>query len=321
MSTDSTMFVKVTRRVQETPDIISIELCAEHGGALPAFEAGAHIDVHVSAGVVRQYSLCNPPSEQHRYVIGVLRDPASRGGSIAIHEGFTEGSRVEIGVPRNHFPLLPSGGSILIAGGIGVTPILCMAEALHSQGRNFVMHYCARSKQQAGFLDRIKHSSFASRVAVHFDDEASLQKLDIDEMISQARDDDEFYVCGPSGFIDWVCASAEKAGIAKHRIRFEYFNAKPVDTSHDQPFQVQVASTGQVFDIPADRSITSVLCGAGVDIYTSCEEGTCGTCVTRIIKGVPDHRDVFLTDDEHSAGDVFTPCCSRSKSEMLVLDL
>jgi len=320
MNANDTMFVRIACRVQETPDIISIELCSENGEMLPSFEAGAHIDIHVAPDVIRQYSLCNPPSETHRYVVGVLRDPASRGGSVAIHESFPEGAVVEISTPRNHFPLLPGTGSILIAGGIGVTPILCMAEALQAEGRDFAMHYCARSKDRAAFLGRIQQSSFASRVALHYDDGEPQQKLDLDAVFSKALNE-EIYVCGPSGFIDWVCSSAERAGIEKHRIRFEYFNAKPVDTSNDQAFRVQVASTGQVFEIPSDQSITSVLCAAGVDIYTSCEEGTCGTCVTRILEGVPDHRDVFLTDDEHSAGDVFTPCCSRAKSNLLVLDL
>ena len=120
---------------------------------------------------------------------------------------------------------------------------------------------------------------------------------------------------------DWVCAQAAQAGVAPSRVHFEYFSAKEVDTSADRPFDVQIASTGQVFCIPADRSVTSVLLEAGIDIYTSCEEGTCGSCVTRILQGEPEHRDVFLTDDEHAAGEQFTPCCSRARSGLLVLDL
>jgi vanillate O-demethylase ferredoxin subunit len=321
MNSSDTTCVKIARRTLETADIVSLELRAPGGAPLPAFEAGAHIDVHVGTGIVRQYSLCNPPSECDRYVIGVLRDPASRGGSSAIHEGFAEGAIVEISRPRNHFPLVSGVRSILIAGGIGVTPLLCMAEALQAAGSDFVMHYCARSKDRTAFLNRILQAPFASRVEFHFDNGEPSQKLDLDAVFAQAGDSDEIYVCGPAGFIDWVCATAERAGIAKHRVRFEYFNAKPVDTSHDGAFDVRIASTGQVFHVQADRSITSVLGEAGIDIYTSCGEGTCGTCLTRILEGEPEHRDVFLTDDEHAAGEMFTPCCSRAKSALLVLDL
>lgn len=321
MNSSSTLCVKIARRTQETADIVSLEFRSSDGGSLPAFAAGAHIDVHVAPGVVRQYSLCNPPSERNRYVIAVLRDPASRGGSLAIHEGFSEGAIVEISAPRNHFPLTPGIRSILIAGGIGVTPLLCMAESLQAEGNDFSMHYCTRSKDRTAFLNRIQQSTFASRVAFHFDDGEPSQKLDLDTVLAQAGSAEEIYVCGPSGFIDWVCATAERAGIAKHRLRFEYFNAKSVDTSCDGAFEVKIASTGQVFRIPEDRSITSVLCDSGIDIYTSCGEGTCGTCLTRILEGEPEHRDVFLTDDERAAGETFTPCCSRAKSSLLVLDL
>ncbi|NHV25918.1 PDR/VanB family oxidoreductase [Burkholderia sp. D-99] len=321
MNENDTIVVKIARRTLETPEIVCIEFRAPDGALLPAFGAGAHIDVHVAPGVIRQYSLCNPPSERDRYVIGVLRDSASRGGSMAIHDGFSEGALVEISPPRNHFPLSPGVRVRLMAGGIGVTPLLCMAEALQAEGRDFVMHYCTRSVNGTAFLNRIRQAPFASRVAFHFDDGEPSQKLDIDAELGHVGDNEEIYVCGPSGFIDWVCAAAERAGIPKHRVRFEYFNAKLVDTSHDGAFDVRIASTGKTFRIPADRSITAVLADEGIDIYTSCGEGTCGTCLTRVLEGEVEHRDVFLTDDEHAMGDMCTPCCSRAKSSVLVLDL
>ncbi|KFG93518.1 Vanillate O-demethylase oxidoreductase [Burkholderia paludis] len=320
MNENNTIVVRIERRTLETPEIVCIEFRLPDGSPLPAFDAGAHIDVHVAPGIVRQYSLCNPPSERDRYVIGVLRDPASRGGSIAIHDGFAEGALVEIGLPRNHFPMSPGVGVHLMAGGIGVTPLLCMAEALQAQGRDFIMHYCTRSESGTAFLNRIRQAPFASRVVFHFDDGEPSGQLDIDAEFSRMGDD-EIYVCGPSGFIDWVCAAAERAGIPKHRVRFEYFSAKPVDTSHDGAFDVRIASTGQTFHVPADRSVVAVLADEGIDIYTSCGEGTCGTCLTRVLEGQVEHRDVFLTDDEHAAGEMFTPCCSRARSSLLVLDL
>lgn len=321
MNPKSTRFVRIAQRDQETEDIISLELCDPSGGILPPFEAGAHIDVYISPGVVRQYSLCNAPSERHRYVIGVLRDPASRGGSVAIHERFEAGAVIEIGVPRNNFPLRAGARSILIAGGIGVTPMLCMAEALHASGTGFTLHYCARSRDKAAFRSRIGQSAYRQQVIFHYDDQDDSQKLDPETLFATAGSNDEIYVCGPSGFIEWVCRAAEQYGIPKQRVRYEFFSAKPVDTSRDGAFDVQVESTGQRFHIPADRSVTSVLLEAGIDIYTSCEEGTCGTCVTRLLEGEADHRDVFLTDEEHACGNQFTPCCSRAKSPLLVLDL
>lgn len=321
MQSQVTSTVRVAHRRQETDDIISLELEALDGGALPPFEAGAHIDVHVAPGIVRQYSLCNASSERHRYVIGILRDPQSRGGSVAIHERLQPGSVVEVSAPRNHFPLKPQAKSVLIAGGIGITPMLCMAETLHAAGTAFSLHYCARDQGRAAFLDRIAQSPFSENVVFHYDDKADEQKLHPDELFSRMGAEEEIYVCGPAGFIDWVCQAADQAGVPKHRVRYEHFSAKPVDTSQDGAFDVRIASSGQLFHIPADQSVADVLLAAGVDIYTSCGEGSCGSCVMRLVEGEADHRDVFLTDEEHASGNQFTPCCSRAKSPLLVLDL
>jgi vanillate O-demethylase ferredoxin subunit len=311
----------VARRVRETEDIISLELASLDGSPLPAFTAGAHIDVHVAPGVVRQYSLSNSPAERHRYVLGVLRDPNSRGGSTQIHSRLVEGAVVEISEPRNHFSLHGSEHSVLIAGGIGITPLLSMAAALHDMGSAFALHYCARSEGMAAFRDTIGASAFASMTSFHYDDAGTGQLLNLPEIFSRAPPDTHVYVCGPAGFIAWVCREAEAAGLPPARVHFEYFSGKAVDTSSDGAFDVKLSSTSQVFRIPADRSIASVLIEAGIDLYTACEEGTCGTCVTGVLEGEPDHRDVFLTDAQHAAGDLITPCCSRSRSPLLVLDL
>ncbi|MGS1109357.1 PDR/VanB family oxidoreductase [Achromobacter anxifer] len=316
-----TSVVRVAHRRREADDIISLELQALDGGVLPPFEAGAHIDVHIAPGIVRQYSLCNAPSERHRYVIGILRDPQSRGGSVAIHERLQPGSVVEVGAPRNHFSLKAGVPSLLIAGGIGITPMLCMAETLHAAGTEFSLHYCARDQARAAFLDRIAQSPFSEKVVFHYDDKADAQRLYPDELFSQMGAAEEIYVCGPAGFIEWVCRAADGAGIPQHRVRYEHFSARPVDPSQDGAFDVRIASSGQIFHVPADESVASVLLAGGVDIYTSCGEGSCGSCVMRLVEGVADHRDVFLTDEEHASGNQFTPCCSRSKSPLLVLDL
>lgn len=321
MSHHDILQVQIARRHAQTEDIIALEL-RPLDGLLPGFEAGAHIDVHVGPGLIRQYSLCNAPGERERYVIGVLRDPRSRGGSAAIHERLREGARLAIGAPRNHFPLHGAKRSLLLAGGIGVTPMLCMAQALHEAGTEFALHYCARSRARAAFLERLENGPLQSQVHLHFDDGADAQKLDIAKLLqAAAASEEEVYVCGPAGFIGWICEAAARAGIARQRVHFEYFGAKPSDTSGDTAFDVKLARSGQVLHIPADRSVTSVLLEAGIDIYTSCGEGTCGSCVTRVLEGEIAHRDVFLTDEEHASGRQFTPCCSRARSALLVLDL
>ncbi|WP_455231139.1 PDR/VanB family oxidoreductase [Geopseudomonas aromaticivorans] len=319
---DSTYLeVRIARKAAEALDIVTLELTSTSGEALPAFSAGSHIDVEIRPGLVRQYSLCNDPTEQHRYIIGVLRDPVSRGGSIAVHDALEEGQTIRISPPRNHFPLVPAGRHVLFAGGIGVTPILCMAERLASSGADFVMHYSARSAERAAFVERIGNSAYAGKVQFHFDDGAAEQKLDLPAVLAAEPADSHLYVCGPGGFIDFVASTARAQGWSDERIHFEYFAAKAVDTSADQSFEVQVASTGKVYVIAEDQSIVSVLEADGVEISVSCQQGICGACITRVLDGQADHRDQVLTDKERDEENWFTPCCSRSRSPRLVLDI
>jgi len=317
----NTIAVRVNDKTCEADGICSYELVREDGQALPAFEAGAHIDVHVTDTLVRQYSLCNPPGETHRYQIGVLRDPASRGGSRGMHEDIHVGSVLQISAPKNHFPLVPAGRTLLFAGGIGVTPILAMAEALAGQDAAFEMHYCARSPERAAFRDRIAASGFASRVHFHYDSGATSEQLDLHGVLAAPRPDTHVYVCGPQGFIEHVLATAEGLGWAPAQLHVEYFKAEAVDTSGDRDFDVKLASSGKVITIPAGRTVIKVLAEQGIDIPYSCEEGVCGTCLTRVLDGVPDHRDRYLIDEERAANDQFTPCCSRARTPLLVLDL
>jgi vanillate O-demethylase ferredoxin subunit len=312
--------VRLARKGIEALDIVTLELEALNG-TLPAFSAGAHIDVEVSPGVVRQYSLCNDPSEQHRYLIGVLRDPQSRGGSAAVHAQLQEGQTIRISPPRNHFPLVPGKPALLLAGGIGVTPILCMAERLAHSGGVFQMHYCARSPERMAFRQRIADAPFATQVHLHYDDGEAGQKLDLPAVLAAHSADTHLYVCGPGGFIDFVTTSAKDAGWSDERVHFEYFAAKAVDTSGDQSFEVQVASTGKVYVVGEQDSIVSVLEADGVEIATSCQQGICGACITRVLDGQPDHRDQVLSDKERQVEHWFTPCCSRSLSARLVLDI
>jgi vanillate O-demethylase ferredoxin subunit len=313
--------VLVASRRQEAEDIVSFELAGTDGGPLPPFSAGAHIDVEVAPGLVRQYSLCNDPEESHRYLIAVLRDSRSRGGSAGMHDRIAVGQALRISAPKNHFPLQPAAHHLLFAGGIGVTPILCMAEHLARTGASFHMHYCARSPARTAFVERIRASAFADRVQFHFDAGAASQKLDLDAALRAAPEGAHLYVCGPSGFIDHVIGTARALGWPAGSLHQEYFGAAPVDTSADASFEVRIASSGRTCAVPADKTVVQALAEHGIEVPVSCEQGVCGTCITRVLDGTPDHRDMYFTDEEKARNDQFTPCCSRAKSRVLVLDL
>lgn len=313
--------VKVQRKKQEALDIASFELVKPDGSALPGFSAGSHIDVQVPGGLTRQYSLCNDAAEQHRYRIAVLRDPGSRGGSVGMHDAVKEGDTLQISEPRNHFPLVHAQRTLLLAGGIGVTPLLCMAQRLATSGADFTLHYCARSAERTAFRDEIAASPYAQRVQYHFDDGDAAQKLQLEQELAKPDAGTHLYVCGPTGFIDWVVKTADRLGWSKEQVHLEYFGAAAQDTTGDRAFQVKIASSGAVYEVPADQTVVNALQAHGIEILTSCEQGVCGTCITRVLQGECDHRDLYFTDEEKSKHDQFTPCCSRAKSAVLVLDL
>jgi vanillate O-demethylase ferredoxin subunit len=322
MNAPSTLNVRVSRKRPEADDICSLELTHEDGTPLPAFSAGSHIDVQLPGGLTRQYSLCNDSRESHRYLIGVLRDPASRGGSVAMHDAVQEGDRLQISPPKNHFALAHDArSSLLLAGGIGVTPILCMAERLAQTGAAFEMHYCTRSRARTAFHDRIVAAPFADRVRFHFDDGDAAQRLDIAALLASPADGRHLYVCGPKGFMDAVLATARAAGWPEPRIHYEFFGADVAPAEGDSAFEVRLASSGRVIPVAADQTVIAALEAAGVVVPTSCEQGVCGTCLTRVLDGECDHRDMYLTPEEQAANDQFLPCCSRARSAGLVLDL
>lgn len=313
--------VRIARKTVEAIDICSFELVDPEGQALPPFSAGSHIDVHLPGGLVRQYSLANDPRDTHRYLIAVLRDANSRGGSTGMH-ALQPGATIGISDPKNHFALAHSARhSILIAGGIGITPILCMAERLAQIGAPFELHYCTRSAERTAFAERIRGSAFADQARLHHDDGAPEQKFDATAAIGAPREDVHLYVCGPTGFMDWVLSSARELGWPEDRLHREYFAGAAATSADDGAFEVQLASSGAVIRVAPDQTVVAALAAAGVQVPVSCEQGVCGTCLTRVIDGVPDHRDMYLTDAERSRGDQFTPCCSRAKSPRLVLDL
>jgi vanillate monooxygenase ferredoxin subunit len=314
--------VRVARRQPLAEGICSFELVAIDGRPLPAFSAGSHVDVQVPDGPLRQYSLCNSPAETQRYLIAVQREAASRGGSTGMHERVQEGTLLSISPPRNHFPLHEEATShLLLAGGIGVTPILAMAEHLHERGADFALHYCTRSRARTAFAERFTAAPWAGRAALHFDDGAPPQRLDLKALLARPDAGRHLYVCGPQGFMDAVLGTARAEGWADANLHWEYFAAAPADTGADRAFEVRLASSGQIVHVPVGRSIVQALTDAGVFVPTSCEQGVCGTCLTRVVEGTPDHRDHYLTPEEQAANDQFLPCCSRARSDCLVLDL
>lgn len=320
MSSD--LLVRVTRKQPIALDVLLFELVKADDTVLPPFSAGSHIDVIAPGGLRRQYSLCNDASEFHRYEIAVLKTPNGRGGSLAMHESIQVGDEIVISAPKNHFPLAgKSRRSLLLAGGIGITPLLSMAERLSAIDHSFELHYCTRSPERTAFRDRIGSSRFARNVCFHFDDGAADQRLDLEALLRSPREGTHLYTCGPKGFMDAVLSAARGQGWSEDHLHYEFFNAEPLKLATDGSFEVQLASTGQVIPVASQQSVVAALAACGVQVATSCEQGVCGTCLTRVLEGEPDHRDLFLMPDEHAANKHFLPCCSRSKSARLVLDL
>jgi vanillate O-demethylase ferredoxin subunit len=240
---------------------------------------------------------------------------------VAIHDELREGDLIEISEPRNHFPLVRARRSLLFAGGIGVTPLLCMAQRLSRIHADFEMHYCTRSPERTAFQELIAGTGLAASVHYHFDNGDERQLLDVREVLGDPDDSTHLYVCGPDGFMAHVLQAARTYGWLPQNIHYEYFGAQPMDTSGDTAFDVVIASSGETVRIPAGKSVVEILRQHDVDIEASCQQGVCGTCVTRVLEGEPEHRDRVLTSEQKAKNDQFTPCCSRSKSPVLVLDL
>ena len=318
--TPITLKVRVAARQISGQDIVLLDLVSADGSTLPPFEAGAHIDVHLPGDIVRQYSLCSDPSDRTHYRIGVLQDPASRGGSIAVHRHLQPGVVVTIGAPRNLFPLDSGTGKVyLFGGGIGVTPMVAMAHTLQRLGRSFEFHYNARSQARAALLAEVQGADFSDKLVLHFDEDAASGPADPAAILHAAPPDAQVYVCGPKGYMDWIIAAARKQGFPDTRIHFEYFQSE-VDKGGER-FVVVARSSGREVSVAPDESIAQALLRLGIRVQVSCEQGVCGTCLCGVVEGTPDHRDAYQTDEEKAANDQITVCCSRSHTERLVLDI
>jgi len=313
--------VLVKRISYEAETINSYELVVPGGGELAPFTAGAHIDLHLPNGMIRSYSLVNDQSERHRYFVAINKDAASRGGSKFIHETVRVGDIMRISPPRNNFALREDAShSVLIAGGIGITPILSMIRRLESLERSWELHYAARTRAGAAFVDELSslHSGNSSNLHLNFDHEPAGRRFDLAGIVASAPVSAHLYCCGPAGMLQAFSAAA--AGRPAERVHVEHFKADE-RPAVEGGFEVRLARSNRTMPVPAGKTILDVLVEAGVAPNYACEQGVCGTCETRVIEGTPDHRDLYLSREDHAANKTMMICCSGAKSRTLVLDL
>jgi len=316
MHDENTLQMKLMSVTFAARDVNLYEFAATDTDELPPAAAGAHIDIHLPTGDIRQYSIVQSGDRLTRYVVGIKREETGRGGSRYIHDQLRVGSIVRVGRPRNTFALDHEAPySVLIAGGIGITPIWCMAQHLDATGRDWTLHYACRSRQDAVFFRSIRASS---RASLHFDDEHNGRHINIRSIIEQTPQHAHIYCCGPTPMLDTFEEATRDW--PKHQVHREFFSAAPPPGS-DHAFSVTLARTGRTLQIPAGRSILDVLRAENIDVPYSCESGICGCCETRVLAGIPDHRDMVLTEAERSSNRTAMICCAGSKSETLVLDL
>ena len=318
------MYLMISSVSNETASIRSYSLVkASTGEPLPEFSAGSHITVRVTGDMRRQYSLANTPGSSDHYLISVLKEQEGRGGSQWIHDNWKVGDIIETEGPANNFKLDETAGPvILIAGGIGITPILSMARRLEQIGTEYHMYYCARSVEETAHYNAIMNSTLSENVTFIHDMGTSEGRLDVHTLLRDPKDGCHVYVCGPLGLVDAVKDATQDWPVGT--VHHELFGADPkVKRTHedDTEFTVTLGSTGEAFAVPADRSIMQVLAENGVTVPKLCEEGYCGSCLTPVLSGKPDHRDTVLTQAEQDNGKLMALCCSRARSENLVLDL
>jgi vanillate monooxygenase ferredoxin subunit len=318
-----TLTVRVERITPMTAEVSTFELVHASGGRLPAFQPGAHIDVHTPGGFTRQYSLAMAalrPGAVERYVIGVKREPTGRGGSAALHARVRAGDLLAVSTPRNGF-MLDGGAShhLLLAGGIGITPLLAMAQHLHRCGGSFTLCVFARSRAHLAFADDL--TALAPNVRLHFDDPAATEKIDLVTALAQHRADEHLYLCGPAGFMH--AARTAASGWPESAVHLEYFAAPDAGAADSgTPFRLRLARRGTSLTVGAGQTAAQALHDIGIEVPTSCEQGLCGTCVVGWLPddgSQPEHHDFCLTAAERRHKVAL--CCARARGGVLVVDL
>jgi len=320
----ATTRLRVKAMTWQTPMVHSIVLESLGGQALPTVRPGAHIDLRLGQGLSRSYSIVGTAGAASRYEIAVAKDPNSRGGSRYVHEVLRVGDEIEVGAPRNLFELVTDAPrSVLIAGGIGITPIWAMAQALERLARPWTLHYAARSRVHAAYLaeiDALACRSTVGRLLTHFDDQAGGAPMDVAAAVAAAPADAHLYCCGPAPML-----AAYEIAAARHpadRVHLERFApATPQQTPAKQGFEIVLGRSGQTLAVPADKSILDVLLDHGIDAPYGCMQGVCGMCEVAVLGGTPDHRDQILSDEAKVSNTRMLVCCSRSHTPALTLDL
>lgn len=315
--------VVVSRIVDEAVDIRSFELVNSEGKSLSPFEAGAHIYIYLKEGLARQYSLCNDPNKASSYQIAVLNEAAGRGGSRHMHEHISEGDVLEISYPDNNFPLAKKGAKhhLMFAGGIGVTPMVAMIYELERNAQSYTMHYCTRTEENTAFRDKLRSICTCGEILFHHDNGNPKNSLDIQSALGEYKVGVHLYACGPAGF---MCAVNQAArNWPPHVVHQEYFGARELSEEEKAwdktSFEIVLSKSNLRFQVPAGQSISDTLEKQGIQIDVDCQEGYCGTCITRYLGGEPVHRDSVL--DNSDRDDFVMICCARSKSDRLILDL
>lgn len=319
----SLMSVRVISRQDEASDVVSWRLVAEDTSLfLPRFEAGAHVDVYICDDLIRKYSLCNDPGEEGVYEIAVKRDPVSRGGSALLHANLRAGNSIKISQPLNHFSIDATAEHVvLIAAGIGVTPLLAMCHSLHRSGKIFELHYFARSPRAAAYAAQLKSCHFSSQVHFYFGLDPSATLLALQNIFLATSDTPHVYFCGPMPFMASVKLLASRCLPLSH-IHYEYFSpASTKPSPNNEPFEVVLARTGITLTVPSNKSITDILFENAIEIETSCEAGVCGACVITVLDGVPHHHDEVLSAEDRAMNNKMLPCVSRCMGPRLTLDL
>ncbi|KVL34152.1 ferredoxin [Burkholderia territorii] len=321
--------VRVDALIDAALDIRCFRVSRVDGQPFDAYEPGAHIDVTAPSGVTRQYSLCGRPDERGSYLFAVKKEARSRGGSRSLHDDVRVGAELSIGAPRNLFRLTDNASEhVLIAAGIGITPLLSMAYALAQRGARYRLHYFARSREHAAFVDELSADPFASHVRFHYGIEPVALAAELARCVESIDSNAHVYTCGPGPFMDAVVKAAATR-IPEDAIHLERFAAEPAAagtaanaaTAPTDGFEVRLQRSGRSVRIAPDTSIVDALAAIGIDVDTSCGEGVCGTCMVPVLDGEPDHRDHCLSKAERASNTVICCCVSRARSAVLVLDL
>ena len=306
----------VTAKTPVAEDIVELELTPEPGTQIPGFVGGAHIDLHLTEEMSRQYSLVNPQDKPGCYRVAVARDANSRGGSVYVHDTLDIGQTLDVGEPRNNFPLNEEAHlQVFIGGGIGITPMIAMIRHCEATRQDWRLVYAARSRERCAYYDEL--SEFGDKVTFHLDEDAG-EPLDVPAILPPEHVGTHIYCCGPVPMMNAV--EQATADWPKGHVHFEWFSADSDQDAENEPFDMVIDSSGARLHVPADKSALDVLRDAGIPCASVCSEGVCGTCETFVLSGEIDHRDKVLTDEEKDSNEMMMVCCSRGRGE-IVLDL